>query len=153
MLSCHQPCMTGRYYCHGRQALMKIHHVIHTSSWCIKLETIELILGRCYEGYFLHFPYHDCRWYIIQTLCLRWPGYIVSAVKCKILKPTRIVKSLIVMQKAMLEFNPYSMNEYHLILTKHQYSNIGSPGIFNLCVELFSDIAIFETYLYISKWG
>jgi hypothetical protein len=85
---------------------------------------------------------------ILFTLCILDPdamnfrhdhlvgiGTFYHAIKSQTLKRSRVVKWLMVVQLPILEFNKYTFNESILILSKHKFTNFGSPVLFNLSAE------------------
>jgi len=62
-------------------------------------------------------------------------GIFYLAIKSQTLNRSRVVKWLTLVQQPILEFNKYTVNEYILIISEHEYTNFGSPVLFNFRVE------------------
>jgi len=62
-------------------------------------------------------------------------GIFYLAFKSQMLKRSRVVKWLTVVQQPILEFIKYTVNEYILIISEHESMNFVSPVLFNFSAE------------------
>jgi hypothetical protein len=62
-------------------------------------------------------------------------GLFYLAIKCQMPNRCRAVKWLTVVQQKNVKCNKYTVDEYILIISEHQFTNLLSPVLFNLCME------------------
>ena len=62
-------------------------------------------------------------------------------IKSQMLNRYRAVKWLIVLQQLILKFNKYTAYENILIISEHQSTDLVSPVLNNLCIEMLTKVA------------
>jgi hypothetical protein len=62
-------------------------------------------------------------------------GIFYLAIKSQTLNRCRAVTWLTVIQQPIMEFNEYTVDEYILIISAHEFTNFMSPVLFNLRAE------------------
>jgi hypothetical protein len=68
-------------------------------------------------------------------------GIFYLEIKSQTINRSRVVKCLTVAQQPILEFNKCTVNEYILIISRHESSNFGSHIIFHFNLEYLSTVA------------
>jgi len=78
-------------------------------------------------------------------------GIFYLAIKSQMINRYRAVKWLTVVQQPIGKLNKYTVYEDILIISEHQSTNLESPVLFNLCMELLTKFGNSEIFGYISE--